>query len=142
MTKKQWQSVYPIFKPSENWGDPKKMDYVLIWMLHRLRRTIGKPFIIHCGYETEGHAPNSYHKKGEAVDFYVRGREEIDVPEDGITSIESWCCVNYTFLSEIVNMFDIGVGIYPYWNNPGFHFDLGDRRIWWQDEKGKYRHIG
>lgn len=120
MTKKEWDTI-KHFTPQEKWGDPDAMDYTLIWALDKLREKIGMPFIVHCGYETKGHAPKSFHKLGQAVDFHVKGI--------GL----------YTVWEEMDKMWWLGgLGIYPYWNNPGFHLDLGPCRRWHKNTKGDY----
>ncbi len=66
MTKKQWETINH-FNAREKWGNPYAMDYRLIWLLDKVRKEIGEPFVIHCGHELDGHAPNSFHKKWRCV---------------------------------------------------------------------------
>jgi len=142
MTKEQWKTI-KHFNPKEKWGDPEKMDYRLVWMLDRLREKIGKPIIIHCGYATDGHAENSYHYKGQAVDFHVEG--------GAFNFHEGWKSVTLEFRNRRMDrkvffmqekFWFLGLGIYPHWNNPGFHLDLGPARSWWQNAEGGYNDTG
>jgi uncharacterized protein YcbK (DUF882 family) len=117
MTREQWDTL-EFFKPEgtiDDFGNPWKMDYQLMWMLDRLRRKVGKQFIIHCGYAEKGHSDNSYHYRGMAVDFHVK--EMMSVTSNRIIK-ELW--------------FMGGAHFYPDWNNPGFHLDVGPYRRWRQ----------
>lgn len=34
------------------------------------------------------------------------------------------------------------IGVYPYWNTPGFHIDMrkvSTRKYWWRDDQGTYK---
>ena len=120
MTKKQWRKI-KHFNVKEKWGDPYKMDFKLVWLLDELREHLDEPIIIHCGYELEGHAKNSFHKTGKAVDFHVEG---IDL---------------YAAWGEIDKLWWFGgAGFYPHWNSPGFHLDLGLYRRWYRNKQGSY----
>lgn len=123
MTPQQWNQI-KHFNPNEKWGDPERMDFRLVWALNKLREEIGKPFIIHCGYEESGHAPNSFHYSGQAVDFHVKGIE---------------FCILLHKISRV--WWFGGIGLYPHWNNPGFHLDIGHHRQWYKDEDGKYSNL-
>jgi len=123
MTEQEWGQI-EHFKPDgtiDNFGDPYKMDFRLLWALDRLRDRIGKPFIVHCGYDTEGHLPNSLHKMGQAVDFHVKGIKVFDMAE--ILNVVWWFG---------------GLGVYPHWNKPGFHIDIGPYRRWHKNKYGAY----
>ena len=123
MTQEQWNQI-KHFNPNEKWGNPEKMDFRLIWILDKLREEIGAPFIVHCGYETNGHESNSFHYSGQAVDFHVNGI--------GL----------YTAWFELIKIWKLGgLGIYPHWNNPGFHLDLGSHRQWYRDKDGNYSNL-
>jgi uncharacterized protein YcbK (DUF882 family) len=95
------------YKPA--WGDPSKMNLYLLLQLDAMRKYVGHPFRIHCGYETAGHSSRSYHSRdgvGRAIDFDCA---EVDVEE----------------LFFIALRFDFtGIGKYPYWNHPGLHVDV------------------
>jgi len=120
MNDEQWKEM-SFFNKEENWGSPESMDYRLLWLLDNIRKEIGKAFIVHCGFETSGHSQKSFHKEGMAVDLHVRGI--------GL----------YTAWELLDKMWWIGgVGIYPYWNKPGFHLDIGPRRRWCKNKDGNY----
>jgi len=124
MRKEEWED-FTYFHPQEAWGNPEKIDYWLVVELEGLRKFIGKPIIIHCG--TQGkHTPNSYHYAGLAVDCHT----------EGISLLE------FYLASERFNFG--GIGIYPWWNNPGLHLDIRPvwpgkpRSRWGCIERGKY----
>lgn len=67
MNNSQWDTI-KYFSPSENLGDPSRMSYKLLLLLDNLREFIGRPIIIHCGYEERNN--NSYHYRGMAIDCH------------------------------------------------------------------------
>jgi len=105
------------FSPGEAWGDPDKMSGAQLFTLESIRRVYNYPFKIHAGFATSGHSEASYHYTGEASDFHIE--------ED------------LSFYSQVIKMLQIldrlqlsgfiGLGIYPQWNNPGFHLDIRGR---------------
>lgn len=111
------------FTTIENWGDYDKMDIRLLWDLDRIRDDLARPINIHCGYALSGHAKKSFHKLGMAVDFSIK--------ESTIENFHQ----SYLYL---LHAWQGGVGVYPYWNTPGFHLDLGPNRTWVRDKEGKY----
>jgi uncharacterized protein YcbK (DUF882 family) len=111
----QWKDFNPVFSPKEAWGSPRRMDYRLLYMQYRLRLIIGKPMIIHCGYEIVGHSKTSWHHKdgkGRADDFHI-----LDLDFE-----EGWEYIDRYWMG--------GAGRYPNWNNPGYHVDTGPYRRW------------
>jgi len=126
MTKKQWGGI-EYFNVDEKWGDPYQMNYGLVAMLDKLRhhlRYMGQ-FIVHCGHSNgTGHSANSYHYKGQAVDFHVRLDNSFkkNISEEVI----------FTTIADIIEdrWWFGGVGVYPEWHNPGFHLDIGEYRRW------------
>jgi uncharacterized protein YcbK (DUF882 family) len=126
MTPKQWKQI-KYFSPQENFGDPSKMDFRLIWLLDRLREAIDEPIIIHCGYETSGHSENSYHYKGRAVDFHFKKSEWLNFKDLTKLVRNHWYWVG-------------GIGVYPHWRQKGFHVDTGRPRVWEKDLNGNYIH--
>lgn len=123
MTPDDWKKIR-YFTPAEKWGDPQKMDFNLIYNLDRLRRYLKRPIIIHCGYETR--EKGGYHPQGKAVDCHIEGLHVIEM---------------YAAASRF--RFG-GIGVYPWWNNPGLHLDTRpvpkgeSRAIWGSLSKGIY----
>ncbi len=79
MTKEDWNHL-KHFAPNENWGDPLKMDFGLLWMLDSFREYLDKKIVVVCG--TQGkHVKNSQHYLGKAVDVVIEceGMEKLDV---------------------------------------------------------------
>jgi hypothetical protein len=103
------------FKPTEAWGSPDRMNGLLLLLLDAVRDRWGDVrFIIHCGFETDGHSPDSFHKCGGAVDFHI----ENSLPFPGQIK-------RMDMILKELQVFDkVGLGIYPDWNHPGFHLDV------------------
>lgn len=97
------------FDQEENWGDWRKVNPQLIINLDKLRELANKPIVIHCAYATRGHSEHSQHYKGLAADLHIVGLNAVD----------------QFLLAEKSGLFT-GIGIYPYWNNPGLHLDIRD----------------
>ena len=125
MTPEQWETIR-YFKSGENFGDPAKMSYLLLLTLDNLREFIGLPIVIHCGYEAGGHSENSYHYKGMAVDCHAK-----DLP-----------LADFYFAATRFGFH--GIGVYPWWNNPGLHLDIRPshpftgRAFWGSTAAGEY----
>ena len=92
-------------------------------MLHS-RLPIDTDIILHYGVEGE-HSKNSFHYTGMAVDLHFERYKQL---------------IKTTELFEfLVKEWIGGIGVYPHWNAPGFHLDIGPvGRMWYQNEKGKY----
>jgi hypothetical protein len=107
------------FSPKEPWGDSHKMDTSLLWLMSTVRRMYRErfdanaSFVIHNGHETKGHKVTGYHPRGLATDFHI------------VTKLMFWEQVDAleTIFAELEVVQYIGLGIYPDWNNPGFHLD-------------------
>jgi len=123
-----WSKI-EFFKPSEFVRDPTRVHFDLVDMLDEMRRTAGVPIKIHEAWAPDGHAKNSAHYAGLAVDFHFVG----------------WPLLDQWLFAERFPW--QGIGIYPYWNNPGLHVDLrlaGHEHIrlgrrWYRDRNNKYR---
>jgi len=103
MTETDWRRV-DHFSPKENWGDPNEMDQRIVFELDALRGFVGRPIVIHCGYEER--TTGGYHPMGLAVDCHIVGLNLLD-----------------QFL--VASRFGFkGIGAYPWWNNPGLHLDM------------------
>lgn len=115
------------FSPKEPWGDPKKVNGVLLLLLQEIRTYIGNRFVIHNAYETKGHSENSQHYIGNAVDFHIERvpfrKSILDVEE----AIKYFQVENH-----------IGLGIYPEWHHPGFHLDVRGTKARWGFLEGRY----
>lgn len=107
MTEESWSAI-EHFTPKENWGDWRQMAERVIFALDKCRAILGKPIIVHCGFETAGHDPKGCHPRGLAVDIHVPKMHVVD---------------QYLFFSKIPDWG--GIGVYPFWKNPGLHLDLG-----------------
>lgn len=81
---------------------------------------------INAAYDVDGHSPASQHYLGKAADIVIfeKGRDALPLYEQ----------------YELVRRHGLfpGIGVYPHWNTPGLHIDLGPRRQWWKPESGPY----
>jgi len=117
-------SQLPNFSSGEAWGNPDKMDVRILWAMQLIRWNFARKVIIHCGYELDGHADDSFHKKGMAIDFHF----ENTTPEE-----------LYGLYKELLMMQSGGIGVYPFWGPcAGFHIDLGLDRTWARNKAGIY----
>ena len=66
-----WSHLIHLNK-NENWGDADKMNGILLLTTDTIRNVYDSPFIIHCGYELEGHTKGSQHGLGNAIDFHIK----------------------------------------------------------------------
>jgi len=108
-----WKYIKKYFSPYESWGNVEELSGILLIGLKLIRHEINIPFIIHCG--TQGnHAKNSYHYRGLAVDGHFQTELPIWIQYDILeNTLDNLQLKNYT-----------GIGVYPFWNNPGFHIDF------------------
>lgn len=116
----------------EEWvKDPDKISHNVVYLADRMRDAAGVPIVVHVAWDDGGHAENSSHyadpQTGLAYgfDFHFVGWPVLD--QWLFAERFPWC----------------GIGVYPFWRNPGLHCDLHspDRpgRRWWRDEHGVYR---
>ena len=121
------------FNKEERWGSASSMNGLLVLLLDAVRDRIGCPIAIHCGYESEGHIENSEHKRGNAVDFHF---------DSELSLLAQAKCLEATLRK--LQVYDrVGLGVYPDWNNPGFHLDvrgyyarwgrIGQMYVSWED---------
>ena len=117
-----WPYISDAFSPSERWGNPKKVNGLLLLLLFAIRM-LSKQFVgINCAWESAGHASNGQHPKGNAVDWHFSGS---DIPfYNQIELLE-------TILKKLQVWDRIGIGIYPAWNTPGFHLDVRGEHAEW-----------
>ncbi|RLB06429.1 MAG: hypothetical protein DRG83_00170 [Deltaproteobacteria bacterium] len=111
----------------DEWGRWEFVDPRLIYMMDQLREEIGAPIIIHEAYATSGHAKNSYHYIGKAVDFHIKTKKSFR-----------------TQLAVIMRIGFTGIGFYPWWEHPGWHVDIRPAfktQLWVSPEKGVYKYL-
>lgn len=124
-----WKRVERYFLPTEPWGEPEKISGLLLMTLYQLRCSSGWPVIIHCG--TQGlHCKNSYHYRGLAVDFHFQPPGDI--------SFHSQIRHLLSFLADMQLANSVGLGVYPQWHHPGFHFDVRGYKARWSQLQGRY----
>lgn len=112
MREEDWKGIR-YFKPSE-WGEWWRVSRSLIVSVDRWRGVLGRPVRVHNAYEPSGHTDGSLHYEGKAVDLHVEGLHVVD-----------------QFLAaERSGLFD-GIGIYPFWINPGLHLDKRPETARW-----------
>lgn len=93
----------------------KNTDFETMKTLDMIRDLVSRPIVLHYAYHDSGHSSGSLHYSniGTAVDFHFIGNNYIRQYNLFIEAVEKL---------GIENM--CGIGIYPDWKNPGFHFDL------------------
>lgn len=117
------------FKIRENWGDPWHMNGAFLLALDTIRHYYNddERFIIHCAYELEGHKSGGDHPLGNGADLHI---ENILLK----TAYEKMLGIlNYLQLDEVM-----ALGVYPEWNNPGFHLGLRGSKARWCKKGGIY----
>lgn len=125
------------FKKTENWGNADKMNGLLLFLLDKITERVKDYYWdnhkrtvfcnIHCGYELNGHAAASEHKRGNAVDFHFSNASALKCYEIMMEVLQEFQAVDH-----------VGVGIYPDWINPGFHLDVRGEKARWSQVTGKY----
>lgn len=109
------------FKVSEPWGKPEAMNGILLLVMDAVAEKSGVPVVIHCGHETTGHVSKSYHASGRACDFHLATEmpflKQVELMEK--------------ILQDLHVFSDVGLGIYPDWNHPGFHLDTRGTMARW-----------
>ena len=121
------------FGKNEKWGDPFKMNGIAVIVLEKVRYVFrlkydpDASFVIHCGFETDGHTPNSQHYNGNAEDFHIK---------TSLSFLEQYHALLEIF-SDLQIAQEVGFGIYPDWNSPGFHLDVRGKFARWGYIDGK-----
>lgn len=124
MTLTQWEEMKPFFTPQQC---GEQMEYGFMLKVMALRRALNLPMIVHVGFELSGHAKESYHYEGRALDFHVQNAS----PRTVMAAIDK------------LGLFG-GAGFYSWWNNPGFHIDDREATIyqrWHSRDRGKYDYL-
>lgn len=108
MTDADWTEIESEghFRRSEWKDDPLKVNRDVVYKVRNMRIEAGCKCHIHCAYQQSGHATNSQHYIGNAVDLNF---EDMPLAEQ----IE--LAVKHGFS---------GIGAYPGWNEPGIHCDI------------------
>jgi tetratricopeptide (TPR) repeat protein len=95
---------------------PEKMDNLvpeMLALMQDLEASLDTKLCVHEGCATAGHTTNSYHYKCMAIDFHLLNNrsyfEQIGEMENALEALN--------------RQNDVGLGIYPQWNNKGFHID-------------------
>lgn len=126
-----WQMIYPLFAPKElGHGAYENMQDDFLVSLYRFRVAMDIPMIVHEAYATSGHAPNSYHYQGRALDFHFKYKN-IPLRRVVVAAITSGL---------------YGIGFYPWWSPypGGFHLDnrsASKFNIWNKTESGIYIYL-
>ncbi|MCD8568847.1 MAG: D-Ala-D-Ala carboxypeptidase family metallohydrolase [Geovibrio sp.] len=126
-----WKNL-KYFTENEKWGKAERMNPALLLLLDRLREKVGRPFVIHCGYEEGGHASGSRHYKGDAADFHIEGMKFPEAVDSLLKALHG------TEILGQVSAAYVGLGIYPDWNTPGFHLDIRGYSARWGRIGGEY----
>lgn len=96
------------------------MDKFFIRMLDEFATQVGHRITIHAAAKQAGHTTNSQH--------YKRPCRAVDL-SCGDLELKEFLRLAQLFQFE--GQVFKGIGIYPYWNNPGLHLDLRERPIKW-----------
>jgi hypothetical protein len=129
MQPEDWENVGKYFQKNSSydfWGNADALDYGIVYGLYNLRVYTKKPIYVHCGCEPR--LAGGWHPKGLAVDIHIEGMSLID-----------------QFI--VASRFPVfrGIGVYPWWNNPGLHLDRrtynpqGPRALWISTGNHVYR---
>lgn len=111
------------FSDNEFEGNIDKMCGYTLLSIDMLRDYVNFPFVLHSSFAVSGHAKNSYHYRGLAVDFHVKYISFYDAYHKIIEALDKLQIKNYC-----------GFGVYFDWVNCGFHFDTrGERARWGRD---------
>jgi hypothetical protein len=117
------------FSEDDSWGFANSMDYIYLLMLDELRHRVGHPFYIHCAADREGHSDSSSHYQRPCLvsDFHI----------SGVSIIKAYEALEKAG-KDMGILDEIGLGIYPQWNSPGFHLDIRGKRGRWGCIDGQY----
>lgn len=122
------------FSMFENWGNPNKISGILLLVINAVRDILGLPIRLSSpAWSDHGHASNSYHYKGMALDGYIT-RSVFTVFEILDNFIKA--------LEDKLQIHNYALGYYPWWNDKkcvGIHFDVREKQVFWISPKqGEY----
>ena len=117
------------YKGQPAWGDIMQVNGLLLRLMDEWREEVGAGCTIHAAYETTGHGSASEHGRGDAIDCHFN------------KSISLYKA--YMALQKVLTKYNlqdrVGIGVYFWWANPGFHFDLrGFGLTWYSETSGNY----
>lgn len=95
----------------------------IVDLMDKIRQTVDKPIIIHRAYDPKAKVTSQHFKiPCCAVDFHIQTL--------GITEYDKYEYLYKCFCDFFKDYPEItGLGVYPYWNNPGFHIDLREKKV-------------
>lgn len=141
MTDENWKHIEG-FSKTENWGNPYKIKKKLIYKLMHFRRyfrTLDPDacFHVNCAFDSSGHAQDSQHYRGAAIDGYIYNSK----------TNKPWPILDQYLAAERFNFG--GIGLYPHWNPKpgGMHLDVRDKyendiySRWIRDKHGTYHSL-
>ena len=133
MPDRDWTTV-KHFRREEFVNDPDRVSWDTVMLLDNMRDDAQAPFKIHVAWDDSGHVNDSSHYT-EVKDFCTA----VDFHVVGMSLLDQWLFAERYPWN--------GIGVYPYWENPGLHCDL--RRLgrehpnlgkrWWRDAHGIYK---
>lgn len=80
---------------------------------------------IHCLWEKGGHVSNSTHYRGIAADFHIEPKPK------NMREYMLHVALVQRFIEQRGIDDKCGFGVYPDWNNKGFHLDLRGKKARW-----------
>lgn len=122
-----------VLKYQKTMGDASKLDGNFLFQFDCMMYDlfIDRGLNVHCGFELSGHISNSFHYRGLAFDFDLKKPELLK---------EDFILIDNYFSKRQIK---IGLGLYTWWNNKGFHLDIGGRDHtvkWISNKKGLFLH--
>ena len=130
---RDWSTIRH-FKREEFIKNPDLVSWDTVQLMDEMRSAVNKEVVIHVAWDDSGHVFDSGHytltrEYATAVDYHVVG----------LSLLDQWLFAERFPWS--------GIGIYPFWNQPGIHVDLrliGREhshlgRRWWRDADGVYQ---
>lgn len=108
----------------------QKTDFFVMWLINKIGWAFIEEVVPHELYAINGHATGSYHYHGQAADFHIKTDKPL---LDQIRLLEKT-------LSVLGLNGHCGLGVYPFWNDPGFHLDTRSKRSFWVFDGKEYRY--